>query len=341
SNTGQYQIGDTFYNYYSAAAYDPDLKWESTTTYNGGLDYGFLNGRLFGSIDVYSKETKDLLSTIDIPVGTNFNNRLTTNVGNMENKGIEASINFAAIKSDNMNWDFGFNVAYNKRKVTNLTLNPDPKFKIDAGGIAGGVGTNIKYNTINQTPGSFYVYKQVYSTDGKPLENVYVDLNGDGTINSEDQYFYKSPDPDFLFGFTTAFNYKKWTLNTVLRASVGNYVYDNVSSNFGIKTNILSGSGIINNAGPDIYNTSFSTAQYLSDYYLHNASFLKMDNLSLSYNPGKLFKNNGTTLRVSVNCQNVFTVSDYNGLDPELPTGIDYNLYPRPRTYTLGLNIGF
>ncbi len=340
SNTGQYQVGDTFYNYYSPAAYDPDLRWESTTTYNAGLDYGFSKNRLYGSIDVYYKKTKDLLSTIDIPAGTNFSNRLTTNVGNMENKGIEASINFAAVKSDNVNWDFGFNVAYNKREVTNLTLNPDPNFKVDAGGIAGGTGTNIKYNTANQIPGSFFVYKQVYDTNNKPLEGVYADLNEDGKINSSDQYYYKAPDPNFIFGFTTSFNYKKLTLSTVLRANLGNYVYDNVSSNFGIKTNILNGSSI-NNAGPDIYNTNFSEARYLSDYYVNNASFLKMDNFSLSFDAGRLSKNNNTTLRISANCQNVFTVTKYQGLDPELTTGIDYNLYPRPRTYTLGLSVGF
>ncbi len=341
SNTGQYQVGNTFYNYYTPAAYDPDLKWETTTTYNAGLDYGFAKGRVYGSIDAYYKKTKDLLSTINIPVGTNFSNLLTTNVGNMEVRGIEGSINFAAIKSENTNWDFGFNVAYNKRKVTNLTLNPDPGSKVGAGDIAGGVGTTLKYNSVNQIPGSFFVYKQVYNASGAPLEGVYADLNADGVINTSDQYFYKSPDPKFTFGFNSNFNYKKWSLSTVLRANLGNYVYDNVSSNFGIKTNILSPSGIINNTGADFLNTNFQTNQYLSDYYIKNASFLKMDNLGIAYNVGKLSKNGKTNMRISANCQNVFVVTNYDGLDPELSSGIDYNLYPRPRTYTLGLNVGF
>ena len=341
TNTGQYQIGNTFYNYYAPAGYDPDLKWESTTTYNAGLDYGFLQGRLYGSVDVYYKKTKDLLSTVTIPVGTNFSNVLTTNVGNMDVRGAEASLNFVAIKSDDINWDFGINAAYNRRKVTNLTLNPNSGFKIDAGDITGGTGVHLKYNAVNQIPGSYFVYKQVYNANGKPLEGVFEDLNGDGAITPDDQYFYKSPNPDFTFGFNTSFSYKKWTINTVLRANIGNYVYDNVASNYGVRSNILTSVGVINNASTDLLNTGFTGTQYLSDYYIKNASFLKMDNLGLAYNVGKLSKNGNTTMRISANCQNVFVVSQYKGLDPELVTGIDYNLYPRPRTYTLGLNVGF
>ncbi|KQR72458.1 SusC/RagA family TonB-linked outer membrane protein [Pedobacter sp. Leaf176] len=341
TNTGQYQVGNTFYNYYSPAGYDPDMKWETTTTYNAGLDYGFLKGRLYGSVDAYYKKTKDLLSTINIPVGTNFTNLLTTNVGNMEVKGIEASLNFVAIQKENVTWDVGFNMAYNKRKITNLTLNPDPGSKVSAGDITGGTGVTLKYNAVNQVPSAFFVYKQVYNANGVPLEGVYADLNSDGVINTSDQYFYKSPDPNFTFGFNTSFTYKKWTINTVLRANIGNYIYDNVSSNFGIRNNVLSTQGILNNSGRDIYNTNFQTSQYLSDYYIKNASFLKMDNVGLVYNLGKLSANGNTTMRISANCQNVFVVSEYKGIDPESVTGIDYNFYPRPRTFTLGLNVGF
>jgi len=341
TNTGQYQIGNTFYNYYSPAAYDPDLKWETTTTYNAGLDYGFMKGRIYGSVDVYYKKTKDLLSTVNIPVGTNFSNLLTTNVGNMDVRGLEASLNFSAISTENIHWDFGVNMAYNKRKVTNLTLNPDAGSKVSAGNITGGTGITLKYNAVNQIPGSFFVYKQVYDASGKPLEGVYADLNGDGVVNTSDQYFYKSPDPNFTFGFTTSFSYKKWSVNTVLRANLGNYVYDNVASNFGIRSNILSSQGIVNNASADLLNTGFTTTQYLSDYYIKNASFLKMDNLGIAYDFGRISKNSNTNIRMSLNCQNVFVVSKYKGLDPELTSGIDYSLYPRPRTYSLGVNVGF
>ncbi|MCZ4225128.1 SusC/RagA family TonB-linked outer membrane protein [Pedobacter rhodius] len=341
SNNGQYQVGNTFYNYYSAAGYDPDLKWESTTTYNAGLDYGFLKGRLYGSLDVYYKKTKDLLSIVNIPVGINFTNLLTTNVGNMDVRGAEASLNFVAIQKDNVTWDFGFNAAYNKRKITNLTLNPDPGSKVSAGDITGGTGVTLKYHAVNQAPGAFFVYKQVYNASGAPLEGVYADLNGDGIINTSDQYFFKSPDPNFTFGFNTSFTYKKWTASTVLRANIGNYIYDNISSNFGIKNNVLSTQGILNNSSVDIYNTGFQGNQFLSDYYIKNASFLKMDNVGLTYNIGKLSPNGNTTMRISANCQNVFVVSKYKGIDPESISGIDYNLYPRPRTFTLGFNVGF
>ncbi|QHS56835.1 TonB-dependent receptor [Mucilaginibacter sp. 14171R-50] len=341
TNQGQYQIGDEFYNYYSPAAYDPDLRWETTTTYNAGLDYGILNGKLYGSVDVYYKKTKDLLSTINIPVGINFSNLLTTNVGNMEVRGVEGSLNYVAIRNKDITWNLGFNIAYNKRKVTNLTLNPDPGSKVGAGDIAGGTGVTLKYNAVNQVPGSFFVYQQVYDDNGKPLEGVYADRDNNGVINTADQYFYKAPDPNITMGFNTAFTYKKWTVSTVLRANLGNYVYDNVSSNFGIRSNILSPSGLINNAGTDILFTNFQNNQYMSDYYVKNASFLKMDNFGVSYDFGRIIKSSKTNLRVSANCQNVFVVSNYKGLDPELVSGIDYNLYPRPRTFTLGLNVSF
>jgi iron complex outermembrane receptor protein len=341
ANNGQYQLGDEFYNYFSPAGYDPDLKWETTETYNAGLDYGFLGGRIYGAVDAYYKKTKDLLSVVNIPVGTNFSNLLTTNVGNMDVRGFEASLNFAAIRGTDVNWDFGFNVSYNKRKVTNLTLNPDPASKIGAGDIAGGTGTTIKYNAVNQIPGSFFVYEQVYDASGMPLEGVYVDRNNDGQVNTADQYFYKSADPNVTLGFNTTFNYKKWSLSTVLRANLGNYVYDNVSSNFGVRNNIISPTFQTNNSTSDVLFTNFQNNQYLSDYYIKNASFLKMDNVGLSYDFGRLSTHSNTTLRITANVQNVFVVTQYKGLDPEVASGIDYNLYPRPRTYTLGFNVGF
>ena len=340
-NEAQYQIGGVFYHMFTPLAYDKNLKWETSTTYNAGIDYGFFKGRVFGSVDVYYKKTKDLLSTVPIAVGTNFTNQLLTNVGNMENKGIEASINIGIIKSADINWDLGFNATYNNNKVTNLSLNPSPDFKVGAGDISGATGTTLKWNTVNYSPSAFYVYKQVYDAKGAPLEGVYADINHDGIVNDKDRYFYKSPVPKYIFGFTTSFNYKKLTLSTVLRANIGNYIYDNVSSNFGVNRNVLSPSGLINNATTSFYDTNFSNNQYLSDYYIHNASFLKMDNAGLAYNFGRLSPNSKANLRISANVQNVFVISKYKGIDPESTTGIDYNLYPRPRTYSLGVNVGF
>lgn len=341
SNEAQYQIGDQFYHVYSPIAYDASLRWESTATSNIGLDYGFWNGRIYGSIDAYHKKTKDLLVTIEIPVGTNYSNQLLTNVGNMENRGIEGSINIQAIKSEHFNWDLGFNMTVNESKVTNLTLNDNPGYQLAAGWITGGTGNVIQYHTVGLAPYQYFVYKQVYDQQGMPLEGVYEDLNGDGAITSADRYYYQKPAPDYFMGFTTSINYKKFTLNTVLRASFGNYVYDNISSNFGVARNILNPSGFINNATSDVYSTNFNNNQYYSDYYINNASFLRMDNLGLIYNVGNLDKEGTVTMTVNANVQNVFVVSKYKGIDPELFNGIDYTLYPRPRIYSLGLNFGF
>lgn len=341
TNESQYQVGNQFYHVYSPIAYDETLRWESTTTANIGLDYGFWGGRISGSIDAYQKKTKDLLATIEIPVGTNYSNQLLTNVGNMENRGVEGSINIQAVKSENFNWDLGFNMTVNESKVTNLTLSDNPGYQLAAGWITGGTGNVIQYHTVGLAPFQYFVYKQVYDQQGQPLEAVYEDLNGDGAVTPADRYYYKKPAPDYFMGFTTSINYKRLTLNTVLRASFGNYVYDNISSNFGVGRNILNPSRFINNATTDVYNTNFNNNQYYSDYYINNASFLRMDNLGLIYNVGHLDKEKTVTMTVNANVQNVFIVSKYKGVDPELFNGIDYTLYPRPRVYSLGLNFGF
>lgn len=340
-NESQYQVGNQFQHVYSPIAYDSSLRWESTETTNIGLDYGFWGGRISGSIDAYVKKTKDLLATVEIPVGTNYSNQLLTNVGNMENRGIEGSVNIQAIQSENFNWDLGFNITVNKSEVTNLTLNDNPGYQLAAGWITGGTGNIIQYHSVGQAPYQFYVHKQVYDQSGMPMEGVYEDLNGDGTINSSDRYYYKTPAPDYFMGFTTSLNYKRLTLNAVLRANVGNYVYDNISANFGVARNILNPSGFINNATMDVFNTAFVNNQYYSDYYVKNASFLKMDNIGLTYDVGSLDKEGRVTMMIQANCQNVFVISKYKGIDPEIYNGIDYTLYPRPRIYSLGLQFGF
>lgn len=341
SNESMYQFGDQYYYMYSPVAYDKDIRWESTATYNAGLDYGFMQGRLTGSVDVYFKKTKDLLSTIPIPVGTNFSNLLLTNVGNMENKGIELAINAKAVDTQDFSLDLGFNFTYNKSKVTNLTDVANPDYMVETGGISGSTGNNIQAHVIDRAPNSFRVHKQVYNEQGLPIEGVYVDLNNDGIINDNDRYFYKSPVPDYMLGFTTQARYKKWSFSTVLRANLGNYIYDNISSNFGSQYNVLDPNGLINNAPVSFLDTKFVQKQYTSDYYIHNASFLKMDNISLSYAAGSIFPDSKGQLTISANVQNVFTITNYKGVDPEIANGIDNRFYPRPRTFVLGLNLGF
>ncbi len=342
NNEAMYRMGDTYYYMNAPVAYDSNVKWETTTTYNAGLDYGFLNGRINGSIDVYKKKTKDLLSIIPIPIGSNFSNELLTNVGNMEANGVEFSINAKPLVSNGFVWDIGFNATYNQTKVTNLTASFNPDYMVSVGGITGSTGNKIQAHTLNHTPFSYYVFQQVYDEAGKPVYGAYADQNDDGVINESDKYFYKSPLPKVTMGFSTSLTYRKWTLSTVLRSSLGNYIYDNVSSNLASRTVLMDAtSGVVNNVARDFLNTGFTSNQYFSDYYVKNASFLKMDNLGLAFNAGNLLKQGKMNLTVSANVQNVFVVSKYDGVDPENYGGIDYKFYPRPRTFVLGLNVGF
>ena len=336
----EYEFGNNFYNTYVPAAYNANLKWEQTASSNVGVDYGFLDGRITGSVDVYYRSTTDLLEYVPIPVGSNFSNYLTLNVGDETSKGVEASITAIPVQTKDINWSISFNATYQTSKITKLENNPLPSFAgFQVGGIGGGTGNNIQIQSVGYTPLTFYVYHQVYGSNGKPLEGVYEDVNHDGVINNSDLYHDHSALAPWIYGFSTQFTYKKWTLSTVLRANVGNYMYNNVASNFGVQKNIVSPVGNINNASTDIYNTNFVNNQYFSDYYVQNASFLKMDNLGLSYNAGHVISSH-ISLRVSANVQNVFIITKYTGLDPEIYNGIDNSFYPRPRTYTLGVNLG-
>lgn len=342
NNSAQYQLGNNNYYLYTPSSYDASLKWETTNALNAGFDFGFLNQRISGSVDAYYKNTKDLLSTVFIPAGTNFTNQLTTNVGNMTNKGIELNLTGIAIRSKDINWSINYNIAYNLNKITNLsTVANDNSIGTTTGNISGYTGGTIQIQSVGYSANSFYVYKQVYDANGKLLEGIYADLNHDGTVNSGDLYRYKSPFAKYIMGFSTNFSYKKWTVNTVLRANLGNYVYNNVAANLDKQSNVIAGAGIINNTTTGIYKSDFRTAQYFSDYYIENASFLRMDNAGLGYNFGKIFRNSGLNLRLNANVQNVFVITKYTGLDPEVYGGIDNNFYQRPRTYTLGLNLGF
>ncbi len=333
-NSSQVQFGNTYYNQGTPAAYDAGIKWEQTAAWNAGLDYGFFDNRISGGIDVYYKKTKDLLNTIPIPAGSNFSSTILTNVGNVENKGVELLLNLVPVKEKHFTWDLGFNAAYNSNKITNLTATKDPSYP----GTLTGNGI-IQINSVGYNANAFYVYHQEYGKDGKPVEGVYADINGDGVINQQDLYRYKSPFPKFIFGFTTQFTYDRWSLNTVLRANTGNYMYNNLATG-AIQANVLNPLGYLANSLSDIYQTHFYYGQQQSDYYVQNASFLKMDNLGIGYDAGAII-NKKVHLRINANCQNVFTITKYKGLDPEIYGGIDNALYPRPRVYVLGLTLQF
>jgi len=344
NSQAQYQFGNAFYSFLRPGAYDPDLKWETTTTQNIGLDFGFLNNRISGSVEVYKKKTEDLLSTVPVAAGGNFDIQLLTNVGNIENKGVEFTLNTSPVKNDRFQWDFGFNITYNNSKITNLLKNQDPNFKgIEVGGISGGTGNNIERHVVGYSPYTFFVFKQVYDqTTGKPIEGLYEDLNRDGVINQSDRYLYKKPAPDMLYGINTQFSYKKLTVGLAAHGTVGNYAYNNYFSNSGVLRAVKNPLNFISNVSTNYLDSKFSNNQYISDYYIENASFFRMDNINFGYNVGKVF-NNKTNLRVSATVQNVFVITNYKGLDPEISSSeqIDNNIYPRPRVYSLGINLDF
>lgn len=341
SNVAQYQFGDQFYYMYRPAAYDKDIKWESTETYNAGLDFGFLDNRITGSVDIYLKKTKDLLATVSVPAGSNFSNQLITNIGSLHNKGFEFTLNAEIIKSKDWNWNASFNMAFNKNKIMKLTLVDNDEYEgIPQGWIFGSTGGTVQVHSVGYNAFSFYLYKQAYGEDGKPLEGVYADINNDGKINSKDLVRSKSSEPKMTCGFSTSVSFRNWELSTSLRGSFGNYMYNNMNSALATYSNILSPSKSILNAPASVLESGFYLNQPLSDYYLENASFVKMDNLSLSYNFGKVFHTN-VNIRSTLSVQNVFTLTNYSGLDPEIAGGVDRSFYPRPRTFTLGFNINY
>ncbi len=345
TNTAQYQFGNAYYNTFRAEPFNTTLKWEETTTYNAGVDFGFFNHRLYGSVDGYFRETKDLLNEIPFPAGSSLSNEDIANVGNLENKGVEVTLTGTAIQTDDMNLDLGVNFTYNQSEITKLTTNDDPDYPgIPTGDISGGVGNRVQIHSVGYAPSSFFVYQQVYDDNGNPLEDVYVDRDGDGEITLNDKYQYKNPAPDVTIGFNTDFSYKDFDFTMSWRGVIGNYVYNNVDSNLGFHQQLINTSfpNVISNGVHNVLETGFvdgGTERYLSDYYVQDASFIKLDNIGIGYNFREIFKD--ANLRLNASVQNALIITDYTGLDPEVFNGIDNNLYPRPRTYTFGLNLTF
>lgn len=338
-----YQFGGAYYQGYRPSGYNPNIKWEETSTSNVGVDYGFLNGRISGSLDFYIRKTTDLLNSIPQPAGTNFSAFIIANVGDMENKGVELNINTQPIRRKDLTLDVDFNVTYNKNKITNLTVVPkDQNYPGFPGGtIAGGIGgQSVLINSVDYSKNTFNLYKQVYDSVGRPLEGVFVDKNGDGIINQSDLFKSKTADPKVFLGFSSQLTYKKWNAGFVLRSSIDNYLYNNNYSQTGI-LNQITGNSVLYNASTNYLDTRFigNSSELLSDYYIQNASFLRMDYFSVGYSFGKFHRI--SNLRVSANVQNVFVITKYKGLDPEISSGIDNNLYPRPRTFALGVNLDF
>ncbi len=339
SGAESYINGQWIYTY-RPEAYVSNLKWETTTSWNYGFDFGFLDNRISGSFDFYTRKTKDLIATIPSAAGTQFAKNITTNVGNVDSHGIEVTLNATPVKTKDWEWNLSYNFTWQKMTVKNLS-------KVASSEVTNMiVGPYVKDNdqvqvlTEGYTPNMFYVYHQLYDRSGKPIEGAYADINGDGVINESDRYRYHSPMPDYIMGLSTSLRWKQLTLGMSFRSNIGNYVYNATAMGTGAWELETWANGLqLNNLNRSYLKTGFQTRQQFSDYYVENGSFLKLDNLNLSYNFGQVTK--WFSLTASAMVQNVFCITKYSGPDPEVPNGVDNNLYPRPRTYTLSLGLQF
>ncbi len=338
SDGSYYPIGGSFLPTLRPSAYDPNIKWEQTDTKNVGLDFGFLDNRISGSFDLYKRVTSDLLNTVTIPSGSNFSNTLLTNVGSLENKGVEFTLNLVPISTKEQSLSFAFNVSYNVNKITKLIMSDDPNY---IGVLEGDAFTGFKQVTrVGYPAHSFFLNKQVYDANGNPIEGMYVDLSGaGGTIagNSADKYIYHNPAPDYLLGFSARYNYKNFDISASSRASIGNYVYNMLAA--GASYDQMYQIGYYKNFPTYLSDTKFVKRQFNSDYFVENASFFKLDNVSIGYKFDHIV--NKLNARISLTVQNALTITKYKGLDPEVAGGIDNNFYPRPRTFMLGVSLNY
>jgi TonB-linked SusC/RagA family outer membrane protein len=338
-SAAQYQFGNGYTVVARPQGYDANLKWEETESRNIGLDLGFADNRYNFVFDYYEKDTRDLLASVPAPAGTNFTNILLTNIGSIKNKGFEFGLNVNPVRNNNFTLDLGYNLTYIiQNEITRLQLVNDPNYiGAETGSI--GINGNVQIHSVGYRPSTFFLYRQVYDVKGKPVENLFEDQNGDGVINEKDKYHVKNPEPKLFMGFSANAGYKNFGAGFSMRAHIGNYMYNNVKAGSAIWENVSTGQNYLSNAQSDILVSGFNKRQTWSDYYLQDASFLRMDNAYVNYDFGKVFRN--TSLKLSFNIQNVFVVTKYDGLDPEISGGIDGSIYPRPRMYALGVNLDF
>ena len=317
----QYQFGGKPVYTYRPEAYNPDLKWETTKSWNYGFDLSLLNNRFTLSADYYTRKTENLLATVPVPAGTNFDKAMLENVGNVDSKGLELAVTAHVVDTKDWSWNVTANAAWQRVRIKNLTLTPGaPSPDTEVGPWIDSYQMQV-FST-DYAPYSFYLYKQLYDQEtGRPIEGMYADLDGDGQITTKDRYHHHSPAPDWILGFSTSLSYKKWTLSTSMRANIGGYIFNGMAMNTGAWETMSYNDYQLNNLNRSFLDTRFQRRQYLSDYYLENASFLKMDNLQLAYDFGKVYKS--LNLHVSAMLQNVFTITKYKGVDPESMNGVD------------------
>ena len=337
SGSSQYYFGTVALPIAVSARQSSNLKWEETTTYNAGLDFGLYNNRVTGSLEVFYKDSKDLLADVATADGSNFSNRSWQNIGSFTTKGVEFSISTDVVKTDDLNWNLNFNAAAFERKITSLSSD-----FIRVGDNLAGTGTQGQVHQVGFAPNSFLLYKQLYNASGKPVEGAYEDSNADGIINSSDKYIYKNPDPKAIFGFASTLNYKSLDFSFNLRASVGNRVFNAVDASRAQYNQLTTGS-TVGNIPTSVLDTDFVNTSnvVLSDLFVENASFLRMDNITLGYTFPKWLEGKAS-LRLFAGMQNVFVISDYSGLDPEVANnGVDNTIYPRQRSILGGVNVKF
>lgn len=343
-NYGQYPIiGDG--TIYTPLYYNDKLKWEKTTTYNLGLDFGICN-RLTGSIDWYVRNTTDLINSAPVAALAGSADKGIQNIGSMRNTGVELSLNYVAVNTKDWYWTMNYNLTYNRNRITDLNGVSDTGDPVTTGDNIDNVNKVLAYQT-GYAANSFYVYEQMYDKNGKPIEGAVVDRNDDGVISNADKYLYKQVAAPVTMGFSTRVEWKNFDLGFSLRANLGNYVFNNFEQGKRLKTtssvwcqNAYLANRPVNTLGWD----SDALESKLSDYFVQNASFLKMDNITLGYSFNRLFKSGswkGISGRVYASCSNVFTITNYKGIDPEVYNGIDNNIYPRPITFQFGLNLTF
>lgn len=334
----RYQFGDVWYYTYRPNGYDSDIKWETTTTYNVGLDYGFLNNRISGSIDYYKRHTKDLLNTINVISGTNYSSVLTTNIGEMDNKGLELSVNAVPVNTKNWKWSIGVNYTWNDSEITKLNVIDSKSNFVQTGAISG-TGKTVQVFMVGERPYTFYLAKQAYDESGKPLEGQYI--QPDGSVSSVETKYAtgKSALPTSYLGMNTQLTYKNWDFAVSGHGSFGNYVYNYVAADQYVQS-VYSDQGSFSNILRRTRDSGFQLQQLYSDYFLEKGSFFRIDNLSLGYRFKKLW-DASSSLRLILGVQNLLTITNYSGIDPEISSGIDRDVYPRPRIYTLSAILNF
>ena len=351
----RYLFGDQFVTTLRSDGADPNVKWEETTSYNVGLDYGFSNGRFAGSIEWYLKQTNDLLFEVGVPAGVIPINRVTSNIGSVENIGYELTLDAVVLDKEDFDWNLSANFSQNINEIITLDRADDPDFiGYPEGGISGGVGNNIRILRVGQAVNTFFVFEHLLGPDGKPLvdgvdhnedgainlADIYADTNDDGMVNDEDKRPFLNGNPDFLFGLTSNFYAYNFDFSFTFRGALGNYVYNNNASNTGNYAQVVSGI-VLQNMDASVLETQFQEEQLFSDYYIENGSFGRLDNITIGYTINNIFENNGGNLRIYATGQNLILITNYTGLDPEVFGGIDNNIYPRARTFLFGVNVNF